>query len=182
MKLFEFLDIINKEKFPFKLEYQDWSGNVIVTVDTFSKIQEYSFNKDGISELIEYREELTTEDKSKINSIIKGLIDRPKKAWIDAANDLGIEFIHPYSFIGTNGQEYQVTGLLPDFGNGKGVLITDRKTDEEAIIMADLNGDYFSTGLNPRSYDKYERESFIETLSDWGWIGKGKKPEWIIKN
>ena len=63
--------------------------------------------------------------------------------------------------------------------NGKGVLITGRKTDKEAIVMADLKGDYFSTGLNPRYYDKYERESFIETLSDWGWIGKNEKPKWI---
>jgi len=49
--------------------------------------------------------------------------------------------------------------------------------------MAELEGDYFSTGLNPRYYDKYERESFIETLSDWGWNGdESKKPDWINNN
>ncbi len=183
MKLFEFLDIISKEKFPFRLEYEDWSGNVKVIVDTFTGIEEYCFDENGVTELTEFQEIKSSEDIGEIKSKIEDLINRPEKAWIDASKDLGIRFIHPYKFIGLNNEEYKVTGLLPDFGNGKGVLITNRKSDEEAVIMADLSNDYDMTGLSPRYYDKYNRESFIETLSEWGWKGDvSKKPDWIKNN
>ena len=180
MKLFEFLKIISKEEFPFRLEYQDWSGSVKVMVNTFTGLEEYCFDENGITELTEFEEKEATEDISKINSKIKDLIDRPERAWIEASKDLGIRFIHPYKFIGLNGEEYEVEELLPDFGRGKGALITSRKSDEEAVIMADLTNDYFMSGLSPRYYDKYDREHVIDTLSDWGWIGEEqKKPDWI---
>lgn len=183
MKLFEFLELISKEKFPFRLEYEDWSGNVKVIVDTFSGIEEYCFDENGVTELTEFQEIKSTEGLKEIESKILGLINRPEKAWIDAANDLGIRFIHPYKFTGMNKEEYEVAGLLPDFGIGKGVLITNRKSDEEAVIMADLTNDYSTTGLSPRYYDKYDRETFIETLSEWGWKGeRSKKPDWIKNN
>lgn len=179
MKLFEFLKLVSSEKFPFTIEYEDWSGNIKVKVDTFSHFEEYHFDNDGVTEFVQFQMERDTEDNSEIVSKIADLSDRPKKAWIKAANDLGIRFIHPYTFKGMNGEEYEVTGLLPDFGTGKGVLITDRKTDEEAIVMADLTGDYVSSGLNPTYFDKYDRKTFTKTLSDWGWNGKEKEPEWM---
>jgi len=181
MKLFEFLEIISKEKFPFRLEYVEWSGNVKVVVDTFSGIEEYCFDEKGATELAEFQEINLIEEISEIDSKINDLINKPEKAWIDAANDLGIRFIHPYKFIGIDEEEYEVTGLLPDFGGGKGVLIADRKTNEEAVFMADLTNDYYTVGLNPRYYDKYDRENFILTLSDCEWIGEeSNKPNWII--
>jgi len=180
MKLFEFLGIINKEEFPFRLEYQSWSGNVKVIVDTFNGLEEYYFNENGVTQFTGFQEKKYTENIAEINSKISDLIDRPERAWIEASKDLGIRFIHPYKFTGLNGEEYEVAGLLPDFGRGKGALITNRKTDEEANIMADLTNDYFMSGLNPCYYDKYDRECFIDTLSDWRWIGeKQKKPDWI---
>ncbi len=183
MKLFEFLELISKEKFPFRLEYVDWSGSVKVIVDTFTGIEEYCFDENGMSEMTEFQEIKSTEDLSEIKFKINDLINRPEKAWIDAANDLGIMFIHPYKFSGVNDEEFEVAGLLPEFGAGKGVLITNRKSDDEAVIMADLTNDYSMTGLSPRYYDKYDRESFIETLSEWGWIGEeSKKPNWIKNN
>ena len=180
MKLFEFLETVSKEKFPFRLEYQEWSGSVKVIVDTFSKIEEYCFDQEGMWEYGEYLEGQITDDKHEMQSKINDLINRPEKVWIDAANDLGIEFIYPYNFIGIDGQEYQVTGLLPEFGDRKGVMIMDRKTDADAVLMADLTNEYEMAGLSSRYYDKYDRESFIETLSEWGWKGdESKKPNWI---
>ena len=182
MTLFAFLKLVNKEKFPFRLEYEQWSGNVKVFVDTFSGLEVFSFDENGVVEFLEYHETIVTEDLSVIKSKINGLINRPEQAWIDAAKDLGIRFIHPYKFLGSNNVEYEVTGLLPDFGSGKGVLIADRKSDDEAVLMADLSNDYGMTGLSPRYYDKYDRDSFIQTLSEWGWIGdESEKPDWIIK-
>jgi hypothetical protein len=180
MRLFEFLEIIDKEGFPFRLEYQGWSRNVKVIVDTFSGLEEYYFDESGVTQFTEFREEKYSEDTTEINSKIQELIDRPERTWIEASKDLEIRFIHPYKFTGLNGKEYEVEGLLPDFGSGKGTLITSRKSDKEAIIMADLTNDYFMSGLSPRYYDKYDREQIIETLSDWGWIGeKQKKPNWL---
>ena len=180
MKLFEFLEIIKKEKFPFRLESESWSGNVKVIIDTFSGLEEYCFDESGVTRFTEFQEKKHTEDIAEINSKIRELIDRPERVWIEASNDLGIRFIHPYKFTGLNGEEYEVAGLLPDFGSGKGALITNRKTDEEAKIMAGLTKDYFMSGLNPRYYDKYYREYIIEALSDWGWIGEEQnEPDWI---
>ena len=180
MKLFEFLKIISKEKFPFRIEYQDWSGYIKVVVDTFTALEEYCFDENGVTVLTGFQEKASTEDMAKIDTKIRELINRPERVWIEAAKDLGIRFISPYQFIGLNGKEYEVAGLLPDFGSEKGVLITNRKTDEEAVIMAELENDYIMPGLNPYYYDKYDRERFIETLSDWGWIGeKQKQPDWI---
>ena len=180
MKLFEFLEIITKEKFPFRLEYQDWSGYIKVVIDTFTGLEEYYFDENGVTGLTEFQEKEPIEDMAKIDTKIRELIDRPERTWIEAAKDLKIRFIYPYKFIGLNGEEYEVAGLLPDFGSGKGVLITNRKTDEEAVIMASLTNDYFMTGLNPYYYNKYDRERFIETLSDWGWVGeKQQQPDWI---
>jgi hypothetical protein len=183
MKLFEFLKILTLEKFPFRLDYEVWSGNVKVIVDTFNEVQEFCFDEDGITEITEFQEIKSTEDSNEINSKIEDLKDRPLRSWIDASKDLGIKFIHPYKFKGLNGNEYEVTGLLPEFGSGKGMLITDRKSDDEAVLMADLSNEYGMTGLSPRYYDQYDRESFIETLSEWGWIGDiSKKPKWIKDN
>jgi hypothetical protein len=39
--------------------------------------------------------------------------------------------------------------------------------------------DYYFSAVNRDSYSKYNRESFIETLEDWGYYGeKASKPEW----
>lgn len=183
MKLFEFLSIINKEKFPFRLEYIEWSGEVEVIVETFAGEEKYYFDENGVTEFTELQETESSEDKSKIRTKIDDLINRPEKAWIDASIDLGIRFISPYKFVGLNGEEFEVTGLLPDFGFRKGVLISSRKSDDAAIFMADLTNDYLITFLNPAHYDKYDKESFINTLSAWGWNGEeSKKPNWIKNN
>jgi len=82
--------------------------------------------------------------------------------------------------VGIDNLEYEATGLLPDFGHGKGVLITSRKDDDEVFIMADLTNDYHLTCLNPVYYDNYNRENIVETLAKWGWIGKTEKPNWLV--
>jgi hypothetical protein len=181
MKLFEFLKLLDNEKYPFKIDYLVWIGYIRVTVNTFSKTEIYDFDENGIVDYTELTETISTEDQKTINSKILDLIDRPTRTWIEASNDLNIRFIHPYIFKGVDNNEYQATGLLPDFGFGKGVLITSRKDDDEVSKMAEITNEYFMTGLNPYHYDKYDRLSIIETLSDWGWIGNGEKPNWIIK-
>lgn len=73
MKLFDFLEIINKEEFPFRLEYESWSGNIKVIVDTFNGFEEYCFDEVGIIQFTEFQEKRNTEEimeiKSKINEL-----------------------------------------------------------------------------------------------------------------
>jgi hypothetical protein len=180
MQFLELLKLLTNEKFSFKVDYIEWSNEIEVTVDSFSRIEIYKFDDSGITEYSEFHEVLTTEDQEIIEQKIIDLVDRPLKTWIDASNDLKIRFIYPYKFKGVDGNEYQTTGLLPDFGHGKGTLIISRKDDDEVFKMAELTNEYYLSSLNPRYYDRYNREHIIDTLSDWGWLGKGEKPEWIV--
>jgi len=46
---------------------------------------------------------------------------------------------------------------------------------------------FYCSALNPFHYDHYDRDNFIETLTDWGYFGQPEnKPEWyaghIYKN
>jgi len=101
------------------------------------------------------------------------------QAWIEASRDLGIRYIHPYTFTTKDGRSLTTTGgSLPDFGSPHGTLLRTRFDPEwmDDIEEADC---YFSSGLSPFNYEPYSREHFIETLNDWGWFGDGPPPSWF---
>jgi len=102
------------------------------------------------------------------------------KAWLDAANDLGIRVIHPVLFQTNNGVKAESVGvLLPDFGSKNGTLLTCRFDTDEVMNLAD-DTDYYQSGLNPHCYEPYDKEEYIETLNDWGWFGSpDDAPEWF---
>jgi hypothetical protein len=174
MKLLEFLKRVSKEKFDIQIKYFDSTSSVEVQVDAIYEKWVVSFDESGdFSSYMRYELATDAEDPD----ALFGLFDRPQKAWEEAARDLGIAFIGPYKF-SVNGDWYSVTGLLPDFGSEKGTLIMTRKDDDEAIHMASA-AEYYTSYLSPYSYDRYDRDQFIETLTDWGWFGKGKPPAWF---
>ncbi len=176
MKLFEFLAHMSEEKFPLRLNYREHIGCVDVEVEAFSERWIVSFDEDGFIDFVIYKDIDAVENEDV--SLLASLFNRPQKAWLDAAKDLEIEFISPYAFIGSDGEKYQITGLLPQFGGSNGTLITSRKDSEEACFEASKLKGFHSTGLNPRYYDKYDREHVIAALKDWGWNSKAPKPEW----
>ncbi len=180
MTIFDFLAVLSKEKYSYKIEHIEWSNSLKVTVDTFSKIEIYEFNEGGVTQYTELLEASNTENKKTIFDKIQDLENRSSRMWAEAAVDLGIAFISPHKFTGVNGEEYEVDGLLPEFGFGKGVLITSRHTNEEAVFMAEQSNEYMMTSLSPRYYETYNRQHIVETLSEWGWIGQGNKPEWVL--
>jgi hypothetical protein len=101
------------------------------------------------------------------------------QGWIDASIDLGVRFIHPFTFITKGGRQITTTGgWLPDFGGPHGTLIVTR-FDPESIFDSVDDTDFYSSGLNPDYYEPYRREVYVETLSDWGWFGAGSPPDWI---
>jgi hypothetical protein len=106
---------------------------------------------------------------------------RMARAWKEAANDLGIEFLSPFRFAGPDGCEYVCSGLLIHFGGPKGTTIHSglEDPDLEATIEAAEAMGFYTSGLSPHYYEAYDRELFTNTLNDWGWFGdESQKPSW----
>jgi hypothetical protein len=98
------------------------------------------------------------------------------QAWLDAAHDLGIRVEHPFCFTSRSGTTATTQGIyLPDFGSPSGTLLTCRFDGDAVCELAD-DSDYFQSGLNPHSYEPYDRSLFIDTLNDWGWFGATTDP------
>lgn len=96
------------------------------------------------------------------------------KAWQKASEELGFRFISPYE-LKNEDLTCWVAGWIPDFGGDKGTIICGRACHDDALDIADSLG-YYTSGLNPRYYERYNRERIIETLNDWGWKNKENSP------
>jgi hypothetical protein len=60
---------------------------------------------------------------------------------------------------------------------GTVVLSLDSPDRERLRGVAQRSGYYYS--LLAHTYDRFDRDLFIETLNDWGWKGdKADRPEW----
>jgi hypothetical protein len=103
------------------------------------------------------------------------------RAWKQAAQDLGFEFVSPFAFVGNDGREYECSGLLKFFGNPNGTLICSRFDRDCDKFYEVINGlGFYSSALNPRYYEKYDRARFMETLRDWRWYGpEDRRPDWL---
>jgi hypothetical protein len=99
-------------------------------------------------------------------------------AWLTAAEDLQIRVVHPFEFRTRTGAIGRTMGVyLPDFGSPNGTIVLSRfDPDDIEDLIEDAS--YFSSGLNPRTYEPYKRQLYIQTLSDWGWYGTSASPTW----
>lgn len=96
-------------------------------------------------------------------------------AWLDAAVDLGIKVVAPFSLTTGGGDSVLYEAYLPEFGGPTGTIVGSLARDDGN--MRGLRG-YYSSDLSDR-YRKYNGDLFIETLKDWQWFGeKGKEPPW----
>ena len=94
-------------------------------------------------------------------------------AWTEAAADLGIRVVAPFSLVADD-QSVMFEAHILDFGGPKGAVVGNHESD---FGVAKAFG-YWSSNLYP-SYRKYNRQLFIDTLNDWGWFGDGgAKPIW----
>jgi uncharacterized protein YchJ len=98
------------------------------------------------------------------------------KAWKTAAEELGLDIISHLQMNTENGKvSYPV--FVKHFGRKKGTIIARHALFMDYPMPKDK--DYYFSAVNRDSYSKYNRESFIETLEDWGYYGdKASKPEW----
>lgn len=104
------------------------------------------------------------------------------RIWTTAAMDLGLEIKAPYVIAVAPNTVLIAEFLLKNFGGPKGILIF---TDIDLVWqhkdeLAKLPYGY-SVLQVPNDDDVYEREEFIEMLSDWTWTGdSAMRPKWII--
>ena len=101
------------------------------------------------------------------------------QAWIDASRDLGIRYVHPFTFMTRDGRTATTTGgWLPEFGGPLGTVLTTR-FDDDWLDDEIVGLGYYTSRLSPHSYEPYRREIYIETLNDSGWYGPPEaKPSW----
>jgi hypothetical protein len=98
------------------------------------------------------------------------------EAWRQAARDLGLKIQIPLKLT-VDGDEINCYLLIEEFGSKKGTVVFS--IDE----MDDINGPgkagFYCSALNPLTYGKYDRDHFVETLTDWGYYGdKNNVPSW----
>jgi len=104
------------------------------------------------------------------------------KIWCEAANDLGFEIQSPVYLKLKTGKVLKPEFLVVNFGavNGTLVFIKSDQVWEDQQEIIDM-GYTFSVFNAPGIHEKYNREDFIEILSEWGWCGdESKKPDWIL--
>ena len=98
-------------------------------------------------------------------------------AWRFAAQDLSFEFTSPFSAMVKGGCSVKFLGLVHHFGANVGMLIRGKSS---GIVDGFWPADE-EYGLSElwKSYCKYDRELFIDTLEDWGWRGPmAMRPSW----
>lgn len=98
------------------------------------------------------------------------------EAWRMAANELRLNIEVPF-FLSVENRLFEFPLHIKDFGGKKGMLVLPENYTEEYFNIAREQG-YFYSALSV-SYNKYNRELFIETLEDWGYFGDtDNKPNW----
>lgn len=96
-------------------------------------------------------------------------------AWRQAAVDLGIRVVAPFSLTTESGETEWFEVHLPDFGGPKGMVMASQ--DRGFTDMRERLG-YYQSNVFP-IYRTYDRQCFVDTLNDWGWFGgKGQEPGW----
>lgn len=175
-KLYNFLERLKSEQLEFKLSYTDL-GYISIEIDAFSErwIVEFDDEEDVNIDIFKSVENINPEDES----LLENLFDRVQKAWLKAADDLGIEVIPDYLFHNSENKKFNCSIYLPHFGNKTGTLLFNHKDSDQAHDEGSELG-YYICGLNPVHYDHYSRENFIDLLNDLEWFGASDPPKWYI--
>ena len=109
--------------------------------------------------------------------------DNVINAWQRAGQELGIEVVAPFSFV-TEGRKYECLAWVGKFGRERGLVLVATSPPGFAIDQ-DLRRDATSEGyqwsaINVRVYATFDRDKFIEALTDWGFTGPvGERPSWL---
>src|SRR5678815_5778378 len=98
------------------------------------------------------------------------------QTWRHAASDLCVEFISPFG-VDTGVGRIEYFGYLPKFGSPRGMVVVVGPYTPAHLEAAKDRG--FGYACLSEDAAPYDRDSFIEMLSDWGWTGrKEESPSW----
>jgi hypothetical protein len=98
------------------------------------------------------------------------------KAWSKASEELGIQIETPF-ILKIENVEIEFGLHIKNFGSELGILIFT--IDNMSGFDKAKECGFYCSALNPFRYENYDRENFIETLTDWGYFGhESGKPEW----
>jgi hypothetical protein len=96
--------------------------------------------------------------------------------WLQAADDFGFEFVTPF-IAHVAGDRVESFGLLPEFGAEQGMVVLLECDQAKCDALVESGYGYSCPSLSDEPYD---RESFIELLSDWGWSLRTRPaPAWL---
>jgi hypothetical protein len=99
-----------------------------------------------------------------------------QEAWLRAADELGIRITVPYVISSGRGPAVYVA-FIPDFGGPRGMVVWPVAGKDDRLVAAREAALYFSQ--LSASYSAFDRQLFIDTLTDWGWFGPDDdKPGW----
>jgi len=99
-------------------------------------------------------------------------------AWLDAAEQLGIDVEAPY-VIDTAAGSATFLAFLPDFGGPNGMVLASADVEEGDLPTHVANdAGLFRVEVTER-YATYDEDLFRDSLNDWGWYGpRNGAPDW----
>ena len=97
-------------------------------------------------------------------------------AWRAASADLGIDVTAPFH-VGDSDETCAAWVSL--FGAAQGTVVDVLGAQNQGVrAFADSEGMHYSE-LSDATYSRYDRDSFVAALNDWGWYGEpAEAPEW----
>jgi len=101
--------------------------------------------------------------------------------WGAAANDLQFCIVAPFTLTLPSGAAVEAEVLVIGFGASNGMLVFS-----EPAVIKEHGDEIVSSGYGysvfdpPGAHEEYDRDDYVEMLSDWGWSGTPEsKPSWL---
>jgi hypothetical protein len=100
--------------------------------------------------------------------------------WREAAHDLQIGVVTPFSAIGPRGESIEALVWVRDFGTPRGALVCT-SDDPENLALRGLEWGYEVVNYDSVAYPAhYDRRLFMWILAELGWVGApAERPAWL---
>ena len=100
--------------------------------------------------------------------------------WREAAHDLKITVVAPFSAVGPRGESIAALVWLRDFGSPRGALVCT-SDDPDNLAVRGLEWGYDVVAYDAPAYpSRYDRRLFMRILADLGWEGRpAERPPWL---
>ena len=108
-------------------------------------------------------------------------MNAPWDDWKEAEADLDLNIEAPAEVALPDGRKFLGDFILRNFGGRSGTVVIQDYDRFEPYQHEIVKLGYGFSTLEPGKSENYDRQEFIEMLSEWGWTGDPKKaPAWLI--